>query len=220
MTPLVIALHYVLAGTPTPDVAPVVQNADFRVTKVQEAPGATSEAKERTQGTLLVFLTKGSTRITDSHGKSVTLKHQPSDSFWRPAGVTETVQNLSKEPSVFFEVEVKTRPDAKPLMAFPALDPVKIDPKHYKKLLENAQVRVVRALVPVGGKIPMHQHDTTRVNIFVTKHVVRVTDPAGVSKEGNEPPGTMKIGGPCKHSELNLSDETTDTVIIDAKLLP
>lgn len=187
---------------------------------IKHAPGEAMPPRSRSNDTLLVFLDAGTVQIKDEKRKALVVKHGVSHVVWRLAGTTDTVKNLSKGPTAYFEVEIKPRAGAKALTAFPALDPVEIDRNHYKVLLENEKVRVVRAVVKAGDKIPMHQHDTSRVNIFVTPHDVRVTDPQGVAKEGHEPSRSVKVGGPCKHDEVSLSKGTMDTVIIDSKLLP
>src|SRR5438093_8264180 len=46
---------------------------------------------------------------------------------------------------------------ALPLVAA-AQDPVKVDPSHYKVLLDNPAVRVLKINVPAGAKTPMHSH--------------------------------------------------------------
>jgi quercetin dioxygenase-like cupin family protein len=39
-----------------------------------------------------------------------------------------------------------------------AQDPVKVDPAHYKTILDNAAVRVLKVDYPAGAKSPMHAH--------------------------------------------------------------
>ena len=39
-----------------------------------------------------------------------------------------------------------------------AQDPVKVDPGHYKVLIDNPAVRVLKVNVPAGAKSPMHSH--------------------------------------------------------------
>ncbi|MDX2019628.1 MAG: hypothetical protein SF187_05255 [Deltaproteobacteria bacterium] len=217
--PLVLAL--LASPVVTAEAKLHIDVPEFRISKVQgQEPGTRSEPRHRTFDTLLVFLSTGSVRVSGEKQRPLTLNHDVSHVLWRPAGTRDVIENLGAAPLSFFEVEIKDRVGAKRLKRFPDLDPVAIDHKHYQTLFENKKIRVVRALVNPGDNIPMHQHDTTRVNIFVTKHQVRVTDPQGVAKEGNEPPGSVKVGGPCKHDEVSLSDQIMDTVIIDSKFLP
>lgn len=61
-----------------------------------------------------------------------------------------------------------------------AQDPVKVDPGHYKMVLENASVRVLKVEYPAGGKSPMHQHPDTMV-IPLSAAKVRFTMPDGKS---------------------------------------
>ena len=44
-----------------------------------------------------------------------------------------------------------------------AQDPVKVDAAHYKLVLENESVRVLRIDYPAGAKSQMHQHPDAMV---------------------------------------------------------
>ena len=59
-----------------------------------------------------------------------------------------------------------------------AQDPVKVDAKHYKVLVDNASVRVLKITYPAGDKSPMHQHPDSIVVPLVTSKV-RFTMPDG-----------------------------------------
>ena len=39
-----------------------------------------------------------------------------------------------------------------------AQDPVKVDPKHYKVVLNNKQIRIMDVRIGAGEKVPMHSH--------------------------------------------------------------
>src|SRR3972149_1190563 len=63
-----------------------------------------------------------------------------------------------------------------------AQDPVKVDSAHYKVLLENATVRVLKIDYAAGAKSPMHQHPDAIV-IPLAAANVRFTMPDGKSEE-------------------------------------
>ena len=57
-----------------------------------------------------------------------------------------------------------------------AQDPVKVDAQHYKVILDNPAVRVLRVSYPAGAKSVMHAHpDTIFVSLAASK--ARFTTP-------------------------------------------
>ena len=98
-----------------------------------------------------------------------------------------------------------------------AQDPVKVDPAHYKVVLENPAVRVLKISYPAGDKSPMHQHPDSiggcpeRVQspirdagrqVAGRRHGVRVGD-------GTTPAGT--------HSPTNIGTGPIDGLLIEFK---
>ena len=62
-----------------------------------------------------------------------------------------------------------------------AQDPVEVDPAHYKVVLENPSVRVLKISDSAGDKSPMHQHpDSTVVVLSASK--VRFATPGTASR--------------------------------------
>ncbi len=67
-----------------------------------------------------------------------------------------------------------------------AQDPVKVDSSHYKVILENASVRVLRIDYAAGGKSPMHQHPDAIV-VPLTASKVQFTMADGKSETQDLP---------------------------------
>ena len=61
-----------------------------------------------------------------------------------------------------------------------AQDPVKVDPAHYKVLLENASVRVLSIDYPAGATSKMHQHPDS-IAIMLADAKVKFATPDGKS---------------------------------------
>ena len=59
------------------------------------------------------------------------------------------------------------------------LDPVKVDPKHYRVEFENDQVRVVRVKIGPGETAPKHEHKLNRVVVYLSDQDFRVTNADG-----------------------------------------
>ena len=87
-----------------------------------------------------------------------------------------------------------------------AQDPVKVDAKHYKVLVDNPSVRVLKITYPAGDKSPMHQHPDAMVvplvNVQGSVHDAgRQNAGPGVAQRigvvhtgGNTQPGERRLG--------------------------
>src|SRR5450759_3692967 len=62
------------------------------------------------------------------------------------------------------------------------LDAAKVDSKYHKVEFENDQVRVVRYVIPPGGKTAQHDHPNS-VIVVLTNYDGRVTTPDGKTAE-------------------------------------
>lgn len=61
-------------------------------------------------------------------------------------------------------------------------DAVEVDPSHYKVVLENPSIRVLRVIMPPGAKSPGHQHPDAVV-IAMRRIKVRFDGPNGKSED-------------------------------------
>ena len=96
-----------------------------------------------------------------------------------------------------------------------AQDPVKIDSGHYKVIVENATVRVIRVTYPAGEKSPMHQHpDSIVVSLSASK--VRFSTPDGKSEERELPSETAMYMPGGSHSNTNVGGPV-DAILVEFK---
>lgn len=97
-----------------------------------------------------------------------------------------------------------------------AQDPVKVDPKHYKIVFENSQVRVLRIHYGPHETSVMHTHPDGVVTYLSDGHT-RFLLPGGKSIVANGKAGTSTWapGGP--HKPTNLSDKPMDAVLVELK---
>lgn len=97
-----------------------------------------------------------------------------------------------------------------------AQDAVKADPAHYKTLLENASVRVLKIDYAPGAKSTMHQHpDAIVVPLAASK--VRFALPDGKTEDldmANEAAMYMPAG---THSPANLGSGRVEAILIEFK---
>jgi quercetin dioxygenase-like cupin family protein len=122
---------------------------------------------------------------------------------------------VTDSPFNIVEVELKKPGTGKKITA--ALDPVKIDPKHYKVELENDQVRVIRAHYAPHESAPLHEHTLNRVTVFLTDANVRVTGADGKVSMTQRKAGEAIWSAPAKHKEENLSNTPFEVLAVEIK---
>jgi quercetin dioxygenase-like cupin family protein len=100
-----------------------------------------------------------------------------------------------------------------------AQDPVKVSPEHYKVLLDNDQVRVLRATRGPREKAPMHSHPEY-VAVYLTDLDQKNTAPDGSTQEVHRKAGAVSHSDPLSHAEENISDKPLEVIVIELKDKP
>lgn len=98
----------------------------------------------------------------------------------------------------------------------PAQDPVKVDAKHYKVVLENAQVRVLRITYAAGEKSVMHEHPDA-VAVFVTGGSVKFTMPDGKTEQRDTKAGDAVWTPAGKHLPQNVGSKPFELILVEMK---
>jgi len=97
-----------------------------------------------------------------------------------------------------------------------AQDPVKVDPDHYKVMLENDQVRVLRIHYGPHEKSVMHQHPGA-VAVFLSDGDVKFTSPDGKSQDAHPKAGEAQWTAAQDHLPENLGEKPLDVVLVEVK---
>jgi hypothetical protein len=92
----------------------------------------------------------------DEDGKKSVLNFKAGEMKWSPAGGMHIAEVTSNTSVNIIEVELK-KPGTGAPASTSALDPVKVDKKHYKVELENGQVRVLRVKIGPHQSTPLHE---------------------------------------------------------------
>ncbi len=100
-----------------------------------------------------------------------------------------------------------------------AQDPAKVDPKHYKVVLENDEVRVLRITVPPHEGAPMHAHPRS-VIVWLTDSHIKLIHPDGKTEEAFRKAGQTTWSEPEKHGGENIGDTVSDAIQIEMKTKP
>ena len=97
-----------------------------------------------------------------------------------------------------------------------AQDPVKVDPSHYKVILDNASVRVLNVTYPAGSKSVPHSHPDG-IAVALGPSTVRFAMPDGKSQDvemANE--GALYIPGGV-HTPTNIGKTAVNAIVIEFK---
>jgi quercetin dioxygenase-like cupin family protein len=97
-----------------------------------------------------------------------------------------------------------------------AQDPVKVDPTHFKVVLENATVRVLRIDYAGGAKSNVHRHPESVVIPLVTRKV-RFTMPDGKTEEPELLAESATFVPATTHSVTNLGSDRVDGILVEFK---
>ena len=104
------------------------------------------------------------------------------------------------------------------LSASPALaqDPVKVDPAHYKVLLDNPSVRVLKVTYPAGSKSVMHHHpDAIVVALDASK--TRFTMPDGTTQDSDLTDGSAMYTPAGTHRPENVGTGPLNAILVEFK---
>ena len=97
-----------------------------------------------------------------------------------------------------------------------AEDAVKVDPKHYTVVTENARVRVLRLHYGPHEKSVMHSHPAT-VAVFLSAGSGRFTFPDGKTQDANFKLGDVQYSAATTHLPENTGDQAFDLIVVELK---
>lgn len=128
--------------------------------------------------------------------------------------VTHASEELAGKTSEAVMVELK-QPGTSPGTNV-TLDPVQVDPKHYKVVLDNNDVRVLRARYGPHEKSVMHEHPAA-VIVFMTGGTTKFTMADGASREVDSKAHDAIWEDATKHLPENTGDTPVEAIVIELK---
>lgn len=159
-----------------------------------------------------VGFTADHSKYTFPDGKA-TDERSKADDVTYSKGLTHAYENLSGTKSESVMVELK-----KPGAGAPKItqDPVKVDPKHYKVVLNNDQFRVLRVKYGPHEKSVMHEHPAS-VAVFITDGHAKFTLPDGTSQDSNSKAHDATWADAGKHLPENVGDKPFEVIVVELK---
>jgi|SRR5579863_8215403 len=193
-----------------------IENDQVKVVRAVDQPHVKGKPHDHKENRVMIYLTAGRQEITPVGGKTQVIQFKAGDVRWSPASGMHVSEIVSDAPVTMIEVLVKKEGDPAKAVKTP-LDPLKVDPKDYKLIFENSQVRVVRVRMPAGQKVPLHEHMLNRVVVYLTDQNGSMTTPDGKTDVAKHAAGEASWGGPTKHSEQNLKDTPFEAIVVEFK---
>jgi hypothetical protein len=158
-------------------------------------------------------------RVVERADVASTRSHSPRVLVYLPRGETAYVPAGTAAPTRAgraIEIELKAGGDRAPVDAG-SLDPVQVDPSHYKVELENGQVRVLRARYGAGESGAFHKHERDRVTVLLTPGELEITAPDGSRAVLRGKPFDIGWGKVASHSEKNLAATPFEIIAVELK---
>jgi beta-alanine degradation protein BauB len=97
-----------------------------------------------------------------------------------------------------------------------AQDPAKVDPSHYKVLIDNPAVRVLKVDVAAGAKSPMHSHPDALL-VPLESSSARFTMPDGKTVDSLLTKDTAAFTPAATHAPMNVGTTRVDAILIEFK---
>jgi hypothetical protein len=218
MFPMAVALAAIAAfGQDVVQLAPdrvkvVFENDRVRVLHFNE-PGHSKLPMHSHPAYVTVGFTVDHSKYTFPDGKSSDERTKADDVTYSK-GLTHAYENLSGAASESVMVELKNPGAA--AAAKTTLDPVKLDPKHYKVVINNDQVRVLRARYGPHEKSVMHEHPDS-VAVYMSDGHIKFTLPDGTSRDVSTRLHDASWSDAGKHLPENVGDKPTEVIVIELK---
>jgi uncharacterized RmlC-like cupin family protein len=195
---------------------PIFENDQVKVVRALEKAHVKGKFHEHKMNRVMVYLQSGKQRFEYQDGrKPEVFDWKEGQVEWSPADGMHSPEVLTDTPFNIIEVELKTPAAGKTITS--KLDPVKVDPKHYKVAFENDQVRVLRVKIEGHGVAPMHEHSLNRVTVYLTDQDFSAKDSHGNATTAKHKAGEALWGTPITHTETNLSDQPFEVVVVELK---
>jgi quercetin dioxygenase-like cupin family protein len=214
--PLLLSIGLLTASIAVAPSSTLFENDQVKVIRALEKPHAKGGFHEHKTNRVMIYLQAGRQRFEYQDGrKPAMFTYKAGEVKWSPPEGMHSPEALNDDPFNIIEVELKKPGTGKKITT--KLDPVKIDPKHYKVELENDQVRVIRAHMGPHESVPLHEHTLNRVTVFLTDQNVLSTTSDGKSQTGQHKAGEAIWSPPQTHKEQNLSDQPFEVVAVEIK---
>ena len=190
-----------------------INDDNVRVLDVVVQPREKTKMHEHKANRVMIYRTAGAQNFEYGDGRRAVLKFRQNEVKWSPQEGMHLAEVATGKPVNIVEIELKKPGAGKKITT--ALDPLKVDPKHYHLEFENDQVRVFRVKFGPHEGAPMHEHQLSRIMVYLTDAKVQVTSADGKVETTPRKAGDIVQGGAARHSELNTTDQPVEVLVTE-----
>jgi len=192
-----------------------IDNDDVRVLDAVLQPHEKTALHEHKANRVMIYRNPGSQSIDYEDGRHVVLTFTENQVMWAPIEGKHVAEIVTEKPVGIVEIELKKPSAGKKITT--SLDPLKVDPKHYKLEFENDQVRVFRVHIGPHESTPMHEHQLHRIVVYLTDANVRSAGADGKVETSAHKAGEIIESGAARHGEQNLTGNPVETIVTELK---
>ena len=178
-------------------------------------PGVVTKPHVHETNRVMIYFDAGTNKITFQDGKVSPETFRAGDVQWNNAMGSHVAEIIAARAVNIAHLELKNAPVAG--VKFPANDPLKLDPAHYKLEIDNNQVRVLRLRLRQGEKTPLHAQPFERLLVPLTPARLKVSDAKGAARTVTHAKADMLWLTPGDQAEENLGDQPYEALIVEFK---
>jgi hypothetical protein len=204
-----------LAALPySPSTVPF-DNEIARVELGAAKPNVTTQPHVHLTNRVMIYLEAGTNTIRYQNGDLNREVFRAGDVQWNDAMGTHTA--TVSGPVDIVHVELKSPPKMVPSIRYSPLDPLAVDPKHFKVEIDNNQVRVLRMHLDKGEKAVLHEEPFERLLVSLTTSRLKVADQNGNTKTILYKPGEVRWLKPGTEANENVGGNHYEAIIVEFK---
>jgi hypothetical protein len=193
---------------------------DNKVARVQLSaglPGVITPPHVHLTNRIMVYFDAGTNKITYQNGEVKPEVFRAGDVQWNNAMGTHVAEIIAAGPVNIAHIELKSPAGMVPAVKYPAREPLKADPRHYKMEIDNNQVRVLRVHLKPGEKTALHEEVFERLVVPLTAARLKVVDSGGNAKAVTYKRAELQWLAPGEEADENTGGQPYEALIVEFK---
>jgi hypothetical protein len=155
-----------------------------------------------TTNRVFIYMDDGVMTRREDDGPARTIVFHRGDVGWIPASGGYVSENTTDRPVRILMVDLKGKPSGPAPVT--EIDPAVVDPSHYRVVLENDHVRVLRIHFEPHDKGARHEHILNRIVLYLNDQERAKAD-------------DVRMAGATTHTEENASGQPADRIAVELK---
>jgi hypothetical protein len=204
---LAFAAATVHAGIPYDPPTTPIDNVVAHVALSAGKPGELTKPHVHLTNRVMIYFQAGTNTIRYPDGKAAPEHFRAGEVQWNNAMGTHTAEITAAGPVDIVHVELKSPPDM-----VPRIKPVALDPAHFKRELDNNQVRVLRVHLAQGEKTRSYDEPLERLLVPLTPARLKM---AGAAVQLQ--PGEVRWLTPGTGRDENIGDAPYEAIVVEFK---